>query len=348
MWIKKTALATAISAMILTWCPDGLGQNSNLRSDNEWAEKENLYNAPLMSVQDTTKNQTFLCLDTDEPDSYIHKNILETISNPENTVLEYPISQLFQKYWANKKNHPLYVSWVSKTFNSLLWKNGIEEISSDIDQKLKQRENAITSSTTYEIWDTLRFALIDNRLKWVFPENLSDQLKEEWFENFSNLDSLEVKQQDNNLQLFKYQDKNFNKYYWNPDKTENVNEDYVYDIVVKSLPWWKSALAVYRNEKLFMATYVSVWRFSAKTLTWQFKIERREPYKRSYKYNNSAMPFWLNYSWWYYFHQWNVTWTPLSHGCVRMPWVYASILYSLAYGEENIDVFIDNNLYKSK
>jgi hypothetical protein len=53
---------------------------------------------PLICLQDTIKDQTFVCLDTDNADSYTHKNVLENISNPNNTVLEYPISQLFQKY----------------------------------------------------------------------------------------------------------------------------------------------------------------------------------------------------------------------------------------------------------
>jgi hypothetical protein len=224
-----------------------------------------------------------------------------------------------------------------------MWKNWIEE--SDINQKLNPRKEPITSKTAYEVWDTLRFSLIDQRLKWVFPENLSEQLKEDWFETFSNLDSLEVEPNNNNSRTPKYED--FNKYYWKNNE-EKINEDFVYDIVVKKLHWWKSALAVYRNWKLFMVTYASVWTNSRKTITWQFKIKRREPYKRSIKYNNSAMPFALNYHWWYYFHQWNVTWNPLSHGCVRLPWVYASILYSLTKDEDNVDVFIDNNLYKSK
>lgn len=346
MWIKNPILTAAISAMIINWCSDLPNANTK-ESDAEYTKKEIVQKTPLIYLQDAIKDQTFVCLNTDNPDSYTHKNVLETVSTPWNTILEYPISQLFQKYWKNKWNHPLYVSWVSKTFNSLMWSNWIEE-NSDVNQKLKPRKEAISGKTAYEIWDTLRFALIDDRLKWAFPENLSEQLKEDWFETFYNLDLLDVEQPDENMRSFKYWDKDPKKYYWEPKNTEKLNEDFVYDIVVKKLSWWKSALAVYRNWKLFMATYVSVWTNGRKTVTWQFKIERREPYKRSYKYNNSAMPFALNYHKWYYFHQWNVTGTPLSHWCVRLPWVYASVLYSLTKDEENVDVFIDNNLYKLK
>ena len=48
----------------------------------------------------------------------------------------------------------------------------------------------------------------------------------------------------------------------------------------------------------------------------------------------------------FYLHQGNVTWSPASHWCVRLPWVYADILYSLIRNENDVDVFIDKNLYK--
>lgn len=348
MWIKKSVLTTAIWAMIITGCPDSSGNNSDANKDIfEHTKSEIIHKTPLVYLQDMVNNQTFLCLNTDSEDSYTHKNVLEAVSDPENTVLEYPISQLFQKYWNSKKSHPLYVSWVSKTFKSLLWSNWLEEVSSNIDQKLNSRKAPISSWTAYEIWDTLRFSLIDHRLKWIFPQELSQQLQEEWFQSFSNADSLYVTEENNNLYDWSFEKQSNDTYNWWP-KDQDDDKDYVYDIVVKSIPGWKSALAVYRNWKLFMATYVSIWTIGRKTLTWQFKIKRREPYKRSQKYDNAAMPFWLNISWWYYFHQWNVTWTPLSHGCIRLPWVYASVLYSLTENEENVDVFIDKNLYKLK
>jgi hypothetical protein len=124
--------------------------------------------------------------------------------------------------------------------------------------------------------------------------------------------------------------------------------DYIYDIVVKRLPEWKSALALYRDWELFMATYVSVWLNRRKTKTWQFQTLAHNPYYYSHKYK-SPMPYWVNFDeWWFWFHQWNVTWYPASHGCVRQPGIYSLALYSLVKDKKHVDVFIDKNLYNSK
>ena len=49
----------------------------------------------------------------------------------------------------------------------------------------------------------------------------------------------------------------------------------------------------------------------------------------------------------YFFHRWYVTCYPESHGCVRLPWIYALCLYSFVKNSEHVDVFIDTNLYRS-
>jgi hypothetical protein len=269
---------------------------------------------------------------------------LESVTDPENTVLEFPLSQLFQKYW--NRPHPLAVRWVKRDFRALLWSNWIETLKSRIPQKLSPRAEKITSDTQYEAWDTLRFQLINQSLKWVFPKYLSDQLKEDWFQSFSDPDSSVVAR--------KVAENKWKK------KTTNDKEkksDFIYDIVVKGLPSWKSALALYRDWELFMATYVSIWlpvvwtkywKRSAKTKRWQFKMIKEDPYYYSRKYK-SPMPCWINFDeWWFWFHQWNVTWFPASHGCVRQPWIRASVLFSSVKDANRWDVFIDKNLYKSK
>lgn len=347
MWIKNTMLGIAVSTAILGWTGKCTG-NDNIAGTLENSTKIELNEAQDSTKTDTIPEQIFVCLDTDEKGSYTYTKTLESIENPENTILEYPVDPLFQKYWESGRPHPLR-PWVAKNFRALLWRWWIE--ASDIPQKLKPRENAVTSETAYEVWDTLRFALIDTRLKWAFPDDLSEQLKEIWFEKFSDKDSLEIISRNKAANQFKKYPKIDNQfYYWNPEQQEEKSLDnwYIYDILVKSLPWWKSALAVYRDWKLFMATYASVWTLGHKTRTWQHEIIGKNPYKRSIKYDNSAMPFALNYSWWFYIHQWNVSWYPLSHWCVRLPWVYANILYSLVQDKEHVDVFIDENLYKSK
>jgi len=161
-------------------------------------------------------------------------------------------------------------------------------------------------------------------LKEQFSQNLSDQLQEDWFTTFSDTDwSMSI----------------------NANKKGDEKSDFVYDIVVKSLPTWESALALYRDWKLFMATYVSVGLRSRKTKVWQFKVLNKNPYYYSRKYK-SPMPDWLQFDeWWFWFHQWVVTKRPASHGCVRLPGLYAAAMYSLTKSSPDIDVFISNNLY---
>lgn len=298
----------------------------------EIVEKEsvNVEDFPsLCELEKGINKQISVCLVTDAENSFTHRNVLEKISDSQNTVLEFPISQLFQKYW--NRNHPLSVSGVKKDFWALLWKGWIER--SKVSQKLKPRKEKITSDTKYEVGDTLRFQLIDPLLKNDFSWYLSDQLEEDGFKWFSDPNKSDLA-----------------KMVAGKNKTQKAQNksDFIYDIVVKKVPSWKSALALYRNWELFMATYVSVGLNNRKTLTWQFKVLNKDPYKRSHKYNNAAMPEALNFCWGFYIHQWNVSWYPLSHWCVRVPWVYANILYSLVRDVKNTDIFISKNLYKSQ
>lgn len=329
MAIKNFLLTTATAATML-WitakCADDVATSTNQDTELKTERVDNLWNlkleTPAITEEKVVKDLS-ICLELDK-NSHTHTSVLESITDPENTVLEFPVDQLFDKY--GNRNHPLAVSWVSRNFRALLWKWWIEE--STIPQKLKNRSEWITSETKYEVWDTIRFALINPALKWEFPQNLADQLKEDWFQTFSDTDLL----------LNKIENIGFNN--------ENIEKsDFVYDIVVKKLSSWKSALALYKDGELFMTTYVSVWLNNRRTKTWQFKVLNKNPYYYSRKYK-SPMPDWLQFDeWWFWFHQWNVTWYPASHGCVRLPGLYAAAMYSLTKTRPNIDVFISKNLY---
>ena len=290
-----------------------------------------------LNIKDSINYQIVICLHTDDENSFTHTKSLESVENPSTTILEFPFSQLFQKYW--KHPHPLYVEWVAKNFKSLLWKWWIEDISY-IPQKLSKHTEKVTSDASYLISDTLRFKLINSQLVWIFPNSLSQQLKEEWFETFNDVDIADLDHNADEANKFKdiFEHKNEDN-----SQTEN---DFLYDIVIKKIIWWKFALAVYRNWNLFMVTYVSVWKKTKPTKMGQFKIEWKYPYRRSQKYDNAAMPFALNYSWWFFLHQWNVTGNPASHWCIRLPGIYASILFSLVKNKSNTDIYIDKNLYK--
>lgn len=329
MWLKK-AIPILVSIWILegvAWYTDNENKKiiSNDFGEIEQADKlkqntsEMINLSDIYKTADSIKNQIFVCLNTDEEGSFMHTKVLNAINNPENTVLEFPLSQLFQTYWNRK--HPLYVWWVSKNFQALVWANWIEK---DIPQWFSSHTWEVTKETAYLIDDTLRFSLIHPDLKDCFPEYLVDQLKESGFEWFSNSED----------------------FVSSNGGVENVES--CYDIVVKRIPSWKYALALYKNWRVFMTTYVSVWLNSRKTKRWQFKTLGTNPYYYSHKYK-SPMPYWINFDeWWFFFHQWNVTWNPASHWCVRLPWVNASVLYSLVKNKPNTDVFIDEDLYTTK
>jgi len=347
MWIWSKALTSAISLSMLvssSKCSvNTLPNPFDIKPENLENVEPNNLEIPeipnILELQESTNKEISVCLMTDNEESFTHTKVLESITDPRNTVLEFPLSQLFQKYW--NRPHPLAVRWIDKNLTSLLWEHWIEELSDSISQKLSPRSEKITSETVYETWDTLRFSLIDPLLQWVFPQNLSQQLKEDWFETFSDSDASDLSKKIKENQ-----------------NSENVDKksDFVYDIVVKKLPSWEWVMGLYRDWELFMATYVSVWLNSRKTKTWQFEVLWTNPYYFSRKYK-SPMSGWVYYDeWWRWFHQgkvrsrikdWKVMrWVPASHGCIRLPSVYALALYSLVKGKKHVDVFISKNLYK--
>lgn len=349
MGLGNKILVSLVSASLMWTSPQCSADTKSRYMNTDSTEIENLPERvpdiseipTVLEIQEDTKKSVSICLNTDSEESFTHTKVLESVTDPRNTVLEFPLSQLFQKYW--NRPHPLAVRWIEKNLTSLLWEHWIEELSDSIPQKLSPREEKITSATQYEVWDTLRFSLIDPLLQWVFPKNLSQQLKEDWFETFSDSDA--------------------------PDLSKNIKEnqnsesvdkksDFVYDIVVKKLPSWEWVMGLYRDWELFMATYVSVWLNSRRTKTWQFEVLWTNPYYFSRKYK-SPMSGWVYYDeWWRWFHQWKVRsrnrewvikrWFPASHGCIRLPGVYALSLYSLVKGKKHVDVFISKNLYEAE
>jgi hypothetical protein len=90
----------------------------------------------------------------------------------------------------------------------------------------------------------------------------------------------------------------------------------------------KAILAYYKHQKLKLATYVSLWdSHKARTISWIYRIYHREIDHRSTMYNDDPMPYALQYTWAYYLHYWESDWTDLSHGCIRVPWLYQKWLY---------------------
>ena len=89
----------------------------------------------------------------------------------------------------------------------------------------------------------------------------------------------------------------------------------------------RHALAYYQKGKLAMASFVSIGTPQHKTISGQYPITPDLIRRRSRKYKNAAMPYSLHISWGYFLHQWRSNGYPLSHGCIRVPWLYQQWLY---------------------
>ena len=90
----------------------------------------------------------------------------------------------------------------------------------------------------------------------------------------------------------------------------------------------KAVLWYYKNQKLKLATYVSLWNsHNERTESWIYRLYHREIDHRSTMYDDDPMPYALQYTWAYYLHYWESDWTDLSHGCIRVPWLYQKWLY---------------------
>lgn len=188
----KKILSTVVWLAAISWVCQWTCNNLPGRDDALTEKRDSVCKSQQDSLINNIQNDVFVCLEKDDEKSFTWTKVLESVTDPYHTILEFPIEQLFQKYWENKQlSHPLYVSWVARRIRSLLWTWWIE--ASDVPQSLNPRSEAITSETRYEIWDTLRVRLIDTDLLEYFPENLNDQLKEEGFETFFDKDSLLIK-----------------------------------------------------------------------------------------------------------------------------------------------------------
>lgn len=153
---------------------------------------------------------------------------------------------------------------------------------------------------------TLNIPLIYPELKSEFPRNWNDFLNNKWFEKYKNSPS------------------------------EN-------HIVVTKCSNGLNALAYYKWWTLTMASFVSIWTTNwHKTPTWEFKVWDKEMKKVSSKYN-SAMPYSIHINGDIFLHQWASNWTPRSHGCVRMPWLYERWLYQEMTWEtkDNTSIILD-------
>lgn len=106
----------------------------------------------------------------------------------------------------------------------------------------------------------------------------------------------------------------------------------------------KYSFLYYETGKLVLATYASIWRGES-TPRWLFRVDYKMEYKRSKKYKNAAMPYALHVTWNIFIHQGKVSLSTNSHGCNRLPGLYAEALYYLVTGPK---IGMVNDAYTNK
>ncbi len=106
---------------------------------------------------------------------------------------------------------------------------------------------------------------------------------------------------------------------------------------------WKFVVILYIDWNLKLASYTSPWnpklKWAKNTIKWNFKsILKKYSYREMYHISWAdasvkngrwaIMPYAVHVTWWTFAHAWNVNWGKLSHGCIRIPLLYAKGLFS--------------------
>lgn len=178
---------------------------------------------------------------------------------------------------------------IGPALGNLLGYSQASTIIKDFNPQIKG-QNAQSSYRSLPEW-SITLPLVYPELKSYFPEKL-DQL----WEN----------------QLF------------SPYKNQITTQDV---IVISRCENWKAALAYYRNGKLTLASYVSLWVKGHKTVEGLFSLTHDAKYRRSKKYENAPMPYAIHFTGGYFMHQGVSNGENKSHGCVRVPGLYQKWLY---------------------
>lgn len=191
------------------------------------------------------------------------------------------------------KNSPLFMRGTKRHIGEFLWYNQYKDILS----KYNTYDPNKLEEAKYSInsLDSLSFPLIVDWLEQVFPERAEDMIQTE--------------------DLSEYRDSLINQK----------------DFMVVKKNWWKYVLWYYKWWKLYLATHVSIWTWD-NTPEWFFRLWAKYKRNVSRKYNNAPMPYTIVVDWNICMHQWKVTWDKLSHGCIRVPWLYQQVIFQETQG----------------
>jgi len=269
-----------------------------------------------------------ILLSTNDATTYSISDALTTI--PENLwdqelIFKLPLAPFFATYEVTiqgkprKMPHPL--TWHDKNFGMLVGYNQVDSIVTKYAQS--GREN-ITGLTKYEISDTLTFPAVYPGLDQEFPQKLDTLLQSAPF-NTLTINKGVLPQMKNFYTLTKQTEKDAASEY----KTYTTDPAIV--LAIKKTQEKRSAMALYKDGRLLLATHVSlgVSTPSGIFLT-GFSVESQHlDYRRSTKYSSAPMAFSFNILGGVYGHARWADGQNRSYGCLGMPWAYAMIIQSL-------------------
>lgn len=192
------------------------------------------------------------------------------------------------------KNSPLFMRGTRRHIWEFLWYNQYKDIIK------KYNDWEILNDTTFQKnpsilrFQNICFPLIVDWLEKELPNTIKDVLADSIFSEY---------------------------------KDSIVDND---DLIIITNIWknWQDRFVLwyYIQGNLYLATEVSIWRWEF-TPAWVFSSWMKYPRNKSRKYQNAAMPYTIQIQWNICMHQWKVTWKKLSHGCIRVPWLFQQEIY---------------------
>ena len=230
---------------------------------------------------------------TTKVQDYTQNEIINVISNDKNDksnvidTIEY--DSIKTEWIEDIKSSPLFMEWTNRHIWEFLWYNQYNNIMNKYNDCYFDKNTTSEEKKIYN-FEQINFPLIYDWLDTILPDNIPELLEQDFLKDY---------------------------------KTTLQGSD---DIIIIKNIWEKFALWYYKNWCLHLATHVSIWKWNM-TPTWLFYINYKIPRHKSKKYNNAAMPYAINLKWNYFMHQWKVTWWKLSHGCVRVPWLYQKEIF---------------------
>lgn len=206
-----------------------------------------------------------------------------------------PGAAVIQRNVVDLKDTPLYMSGTRKHIGEYLWYDQYDYILKNYNNDTLSDSLKTPQQLNVNNFTTITFPLIYDELDKTVPHSLSALLQDPRFDAYR--DSLHA--QDTVIIQFKQ-------------------------------PNGQHALCYYETGILRLATYETIGA-GENTPRGLFRVDYSVKNKRSRKYRNAPMPYSLHIINNIFIHQGKVKSTEKSHGCNRIPWLYAEALYHLVH-----------------